>query len=332
MSEQEYDNRKIVDYLLGNLPETEAEHFDELSFTDDEFAARLESAEKDLIDSYVNGELSEIEREKFKSHYLASPLRRDKVRFAEAFQGFAKQNLNEINLEKKKPVASESEQTTSFFSALNIFANPAWRWAFAALILALIVGGFVFVRRQFDQPINDVAVTGETPAPSIAPPSNENTNLETVVEPPTENQNINVLPNSNREIPKKMPTPQSSVTPKPEKTLTPPKPLVASFFFTPPLRGAGGLQNISFPKETSTIRITLKLEGNDYKIYRVSLADEAGKNLRQIGNLQSRNETLNVSFPAKLLKPQIYSLIVSGINPNGEAEIIGNYSFRAVLR
>lgn len=338
MSELEYDNQKIADYLLGNLSETEAERFDELSFTDDRFAARLESAENDLIDAYVNSELTQTELEKFKSNYLVSPLRRDKVRFAKTFQGFVKENIDKVSTEKKKTAASESEQSSGFFSSLRISANPAWRWAFAVLILAFVVGGVLIVRRQFNQPVDNVAVKQETPSSSkqetpssSTSPKNVNTNAETAVETPTDEKNVNALPNSNRETRKKTPIPQPSLTPKTEKTLTPP-PLIASFFLNPPLRGAGKLPNISFPKETETIRMTLKIEANDYQMYRVTLADETGKNLWQSVNLRSKTEALNVVFPAKLLKPQIYSLVVSGINPDGEAEIISNYPFKTVLR
>ena len=87
-----YNNKDINAYLLGSLPAAEAEHFDELSFTDDDFADVLKTAEKDLVDAYVHGELTGAQLEKFQSYYLASPLRREKVYFANAFQDFAKKS------------------------------------------------------------------------------------------------------------------------------------------------------------------------------------------------------------------------------------------------
>lgn len=327
MSEPEYDNRKITDYLLGKLSAAEAERFDELSFTDDEFVWRLESAEKDLVDAYAGGELTPAEADNFKSHYLASPLRRDKARFAEALQEFAKQDTGAANTKKN----SAPEPSTGFFSALNIFSYPAGRWAAAALVLAFVVTGFWIVRRQFNPPANDAAINREDPVPSIAPKRGDDTNNEAVTETPN-NENINALPDSNQPVLKRTPIPQSSLIPKPEKNLTPPKPLVAAFFLNPPLRGTGGLQIISFPKEIETIKLSLKLEGSDYKKYRVALADESGKNLWRSDSVSSKNGTLSISLPAKLLKPQIYSLVVSGINPGDEAEIISSYPFKTVLR
>src|SRR6266436_123951 len=89
MSEQSHSDSAIEGYLLGALCEADAERLDELSVTNHEFAEGLSAAEKDLVDAYVNGELGGSVLEQFKTYYLSSPLRREKVRFAEAFQVFA---------------------------------------------------------------------------------------------------------------------------------------------------------------------------------------------------------------------------------------------------
>jgi hypothetical protein len=78
------DDSVLVRYLVGSLPEAEAERLDERSVADDEFALRLSAAEHDLVDAYVNGELSGDTLDRFRSHYLTSPARREKVAFAEA--------------------------------------------------------------------------------------------------------------------------------------------------------------------------------------------------------------------------------------------------------
>ena len=89
MNTKTYNNENLTAYLLGALPEADAEGFDELSFTDDDFASELSAAEKDLVDAYVNGELKGEKLQSFESYYLASPLRREKVEFARVFQQFA---------------------------------------------------------------------------------------------------------------------------------------------------------------------------------------------------------------------------------------------------
>ncbi len=76
----------IRDYLLGQLPEPEAERLDELSITDNECAERIRSVEHDLVDAFARGELEGVALEQFRSRYLTTPQRRGAIRFAEALQ------------------------------------------------------------------------------------------------------------------------------------------------------------------------------------------------------------------------------------------------------
>jgi hypothetical protein len=82
------DDRLLRQYLLGAVPEVEAERLDELSVADDEFASRLRAAENDLVDAHACGELAGEDLERFRSFYLSSARRREKARFAETFRSF----------------------------------------------------------------------------------------------------------------------------------------------------------------------------------------------------------------------------------------------------
>ena len=81
---QQYDEQLVIRYLLGSVPEAEAERLDELSVADEEFASRLAAVENDLVDAYVRGEMAAETRDRFQSYYLSSSRRREKVNFAEA--------------------------------------------------------------------------------------------------------------------------------------------------------------------------------------------------------------------------------------------------------
>ena len=136
MMNKTYDNEKITAYLLGVLPETEAEIFDELSFTDDNFANELSAVEKDLVDAYVRNDLRGTTLEQFKNYYLASPIRREKVKFAETFQQFAAQTI-----------AEEKPQRSIFQIFANLFTIPRFtlQWGFAlAAISLMILGGWLY--------------------------------------------------------------------------------------------------------------------------------------------------------------------------------------------
>ena len=45
------DDRQLIRYLLGLLPEDEAQRYDEQSIVDDDVAARLRQVENDLVDA-----------------------------------------------------------------------------------------------------------------------------------------------------------------------------------------------------------------------------------------------------------------------------------------
>ncbi len=53
------DDRQLIRYLLGLLPDEEAELYDEQSIVDDDLAARLRLVENDLVDAYVRGTLDD---------------------------------------------------------------------------------------------------------------------------------------------------------------------------------------------------------------------------------------------------------------------------------
>src|SRR5688500_10329743 len=137
MSKQTHDDQTLQRYLLEALPDAEAERLDELSLTDDEFAEALRVAESDLIDAYVQQELSGRALDQFKTHYLGSPLRREKVKFAQAFQVFA---LKDAGV----PAAALSGNTAQvskgagWFSAVSDFFAPRLALQWAVAIAALV--------------------------------------------------------------------------------------------------------------------------------------------------------------------------------------------------
>src|SRR5215475_12180172 len=81
-----HSDQHLVRYLLGLLPENEAERLDELSVTNDDIAWRLQVAEDDLVDAYVDGELSREMSARFESICLSSPKWGERVNFAREFR------------------------------------------------------------------------------------------------------------------------------------------------------------------------------------------------------------------------------------------------------
>lgn len=74
---------RLVNYLLGLLPDEEAEPIEEASVADDQVAWQLRIQENDLVDAYVSGTLPTERRQQFERGYLISSRRREKVRIAQ---------------------------------------------------------------------------------------------------------------------------------------------------------------------------------------------------------------------------------------------------------
>jgi hypothetical protein len=81
----------LVRYLLGDLPDNEAERLDQRGIADDTFALRLRALENELVDRYVRGEPGDLSLERFARLYRNSAHLREKIRFAEALHALAAQ-------------------------------------------------------------------------------------------------------------------------------------------------------------------------------------------------------------------------------------------------
>ncbi len=128
MTRRPIDEQLMTDFLLGNLPDEEIERLDEMSLVDDDFANRLQTVENDLVDAYVKGELSETTLTQFKSNYLRSSKRREKLEFAETLH----KQLNKPDYKDRR---------------LDFIAAPrhSFRWLpAAAAIVMLVFGSYLF--------------------------------------------------------------------------------------------------------------------------------------------------------------------------------------------
>lgn len=334
MNERKYNNQTLTAYLLGSLSELDVELFDELSVTDTAFVDDLKLVENDLIDSYICGELASDAQKRFEAHYLQSPLRREKVDFARTFQTFAERNSS--SREISEVTLSRDQKPARFFSVFNIFANPVLRWGFVGAALILIAGSFFWIlSHQNNHPQNDLEAKRELPVQNQpiqqAAPQNSNSAVENEI---AKTASPEIKPEEKKETLPKARTPSEKAE---VKSLPAPAKMSIAFFLMPSLRDAGQIQSLAVPKQASDVKMQLQLEADDYPEYRVALVDQmTNKSLWVSGKIRAAskgtNKILNMSFPANLLKSQIYSLNVTGISADSSSEIISNYPFRAVVK
>lgn len=342
MNTKNHKNEEITAYLLGILPEAEVERLDELSFIDDDFVNELNIAEKDLIDAYVNGELAGEKLEKFESYYLASPLRRKKVEFARSFQVFAKDKAENLHQKKTETI----EEKDGLLSKLFTIPRLSMQWGFAcAALLFLLFGGFLLWKNSSlqdeisqSQANRDEFLKRESELELREKELRQQISDQQTIN--TENEKELAMIREEREklaqelrIKQERQNEQRTVTQKQTPSPQLQQPTIFPFVLSPTLRSNNQLKTVKIPPQTDSVKIRLELESNDYDFYQVALRNPAnGQVLRQINKVKanSASKSLNLSFPANLLKSQVYSLEVSGLLKDGTAEIISDYSFRAV--
>jgi hypothetical protein len=338
------DEQKISNYLLGALPETEAERLDELSVANDEFAARMRVVENDLVDAYVKGELSGKTLKRFESHYLASPMRREKVRFAQAFLGFAdKAAIAQVKDRKAAAgVRSEPEQVPSSGSFWQKFfrvqrLSLQWGLATAALLLLLAGGYFLFENARLRNQMTVAETERETLrqreqelqkqlADERSTDAAKATELERVRERLAQLEQQRVNQQSAK---------TATATNQPQ-TRTEAKDLhIVSLTLEPQMRGASQIPTVTVPPGTDYVAFQLELEANDFSAYRVALKNLASNQIIwQSGKLHAsaKSKTIAVGLRAGLLKPQIYVLELSGLPISGTVETISSYTFKVETR
>lgn len=318
MTEQAFDERAITDYLLGTLPASEIDHYDELSLTNDDFAEVLKAVENDLVDAYVRGELSGSILSSFQSNYLASPRRRNKVIFAKT--------LLEIEKSRITPLAEEAVQKKSGrpgWFHLFTMPRPSLQLGFAAAaIVMLIAGAFLMVenirlRAQIAQTRHEHAALQQREQELQQKLAlKRSSDIETQKELERVRGKLQQL---EREL--------AAIAPKEAEQ----EPVLLAFNLSPQARGTSKIPQLMVPPGAGIIVFTLILEPNDFSVYQAVLENsEADSVLWRSGKLKADagGQQVQLRISTKLLKPQNYILELSGIATDGSAEIVGSYRFR----
>jgi hypothetical protein len=138
----------LVRYLLGDLSQREQEDLEEEYFTNEETWEILNSVEDDLINSYVRGELSLLQRERFEKHFLATPRDYERVELARILLNSGIRG-QAVALDRSGSIAGISSWV----------GTPALKWmsAAAGLAAAVLLVFLLVQNRQLRGELNDVS-------------------------------------------------------------------------------------------------------------------------------------------------------------------------------
>lgn len=129
------EDRSILKlYLLGRLKPEQQEQVEEGLLTDDAVYDALQLAEDDLIEEYVDKELSPEEAQSFESHFLITPERLQRVEFLKALSTYSRSRFAAPPVPAPRPAALPSASQRNW-----------WPVAIAAILLVVVLGGVYFL-------------------------------------------------------------------------------------------------------------------------------------------------------------------------------------------
>lgn len=294
-----FPDEMIRRFLLGDLNATERPVFEQRLLVDDALAARVRLAELELADDYAYRQLSSAERELITEKFLLSADRERKVRVSRSLRDhFA-----------PAPIASIG--SSAYFNKLrSVFdrAQPAWRFAFAAVIFILLIGT-VWVVVKKEPGIKE----------ALTHPFRKHSSSST--EPTVSHHPTNVS----------APEHQTSPSPMPVHDQTAASPLIVSVALLPMASSPGDATPwISLPKGDEDIaRLQLAVKPDQLGPYRAELLTSEGQPVLSGELIKAPDNGAQVNFdvPARLLKSGDYQIRLSRDNA-GANENLGSYYFR----
>ena len=317
------NERLIAQYLLGELPEEQQVEIEDRAFQDKDYLASITAVENDLIDEYVRNELSETERRRFESRFLASAERRKRVAFAKALAGVASEASVVATL--PRPVVAPAE--VSWRDSLEAFIRgliPVPRFAMVAAMVVLLGGSVSLLDQtlQLRSQLNRMQAENQTRQDALQQQieSERRRNEELAARLNQEQQQREQTDESLRQLSETPETPA-------------PKSVIASLTLLPGIsRGGGQKSRLVLPENARLVRLQIGIEPEEpYKTYAVELRTVSGMPVWNRENLNARDRrgarAIGLTLPSGVVKPGEYELTLKGVAEGGRTEDVGFYYF-----
>jgi hypothetical protein len=304
------DELLLVKYLLGDLSQEEQVQVEDRAFADPDYLVVLQAVEVDLIDAYVNDELSGAQRRGFERQFLVSPERRRKVAFA--------RDLARVAAEAKAlEVAPDLHMSAwqSFLRAVRAW-NPALQFAAGLAAVVLAVG------------MSWLTVENITMRSRIAGLETQGRELQT----------------RSDELRRQLGQEQArsgslaAQIQQPGTAARGPAPLAASLVLLPGLsRAETRREQLVLNPSAEIAHIEVQLEArDDYPRFRAELRTLSGAEVLSLGSLSRRRAAAGyaVSFdvPASALSADQYELALKGVFNDQTVQDVGYYYFSVQKR
>jgi hypothetical protein len=315
-------DKVIAQYLLGELPEEQQIEIEDRAFQDREYLATITAVENDLIDEYVRHELSEAERRRFEARFLVSAERRKRVAFAEALAKVSAKGT----VSKKTEVKATASSWRDALEALIRGLNPAARFAFAAVVLLVLLGGAWLITETLRLRSQVMQAQAENQ-------SRRNELQQQVEDERRRNEELAARLNQEKQQREQSEESLRQMSETADAANAAPRPIIASLTLLPGVsRGGGEKPKLVLPENARVVRLQIGIDPDEpYKTFAAELRTVAGRQVWTRDNLTARarrsGRAVGLTLPATALKPGEYELKLSGVAEGGRSEDVGFYYF-----
>jgi hypothetical protein len=319
---------ELVRYLLGLLPEDETERLDEACVADDAMADRLRVVEDDLVNAYLRGELDGSTLDRFETYYLASPARREHVRFAASLVRAVDRAAPPRARTAAFDAAAAAPAAATAVQIAQANRTRARTWlvpglAAAAVLLLAATGALVSETARLNR--------------GLATARQENATLDrraNELEHQLEGQRSSTAAAQNE-----LARARESGAAAPASGGRSGASAVSAIALVllPQTRAIGPIPALALSHGADRVAFDLRLETQDFHEYQVGLRDPATNDViwrsdwttaRVLGDQAS----VSLAVPAGLLKAQHYSLELTGRGGTDGGQVVGSYAFQIVPR
>jgi len=324
------DNEKLlIRYLLGSLPEEQQIQVEGGFLSDDQSYERLLALENELFYDYAQNKLAPDEREQFEKRFLSSEQNRKRVMIASAL---ARKMAESASIETDERVIADREPQRFWQSLKSYFVaqGAAMKVSLAALgivSLALIwlVIGVVRLRNEFNQfraqravqadRLRQQAQQGRALADELSLKLEREAGQNAMLR--QELSRMHVQSRGQGESP----------------------PSVISLVLTSSIvrDQATGMKRLYLPQAARLLKLLLKLKGEvEYKSYQATLLTAEGAERWTQDRLQAQRtgsgRSIVLWLPTKTLEPGDYELRLKGYASDGTLEETGDYYYLSIRR
>jgi hypothetical protein len=324
----ETDNEKIlIRYLLGNLPEERQLQIEGEFLSDDQLYERLLALEDELFYDYAQNKLSPVEREQFEKRFLSSEQNRKKAVLASALA----RKMSEVAPAgtTEKDIADPKPQ--HFWRSLKSYfvaQSPALRVALSTLAVVSIasiwlVVGIVGLRKELNQFRAQHAFQEDQLRQQAQQKSARADEL---------NLQLERMIDENETLRQKLSDRQAQSEGQAQRD-----PSVISLVLAPSIiRDQGtGMKRLYLPPSARRLNLRLKLKGEvEYKSYQVMLLTAEGAEKWSQDMLPPQQtgsgRSIVLSLPARILAEGDYELRLKGHASDGTLEETGDYYYLSI--